>query len=174
MLGRLAAAYIEVFRNTPLLLWMFTFGFLVPGGGSSLSTRGGLALLLYTASVIAEIVRGGLNSISRGQFEAAQSQGFTFLQTLWYIILPQAFRRIVPSLLSQVITTVKDTSFLAGFGVLEFFRTVQVVLSKSGGNRTAIFALYVFAALGYFVVCFSLSCVVRATQRRRSVTAAAH
>ncbi len=135
--------------------------------------RGGIALLLYTASVIAEIVRGGLNSVSKGQFEAAQSQGFTFPQTLWYIILPQAFRRIVPSLLSQVITTVKDTSFLAGFGVLEYFRTIQIVLSKSGGNKAAIFSLYVFTALGYFAVCFALSCVVRATQRRRSVTAAA-
>ncbi|MPM66086.1 putative glutamine ABC transporter permease protein GlnP [bioreactor metagenome] len=122
--------------------------------------------------MVAEIFRGGLNSVAKGQFEAAQSQGFTFFQTLWYIVLPQAFRRIVPSLLSQVITTVKDTSFLAGFGVLEFFRSVQVVLSQSGGNKIAIFSLYVFAALGYFAVCFALSCVVRATQRGRNLPAA--
>ncbi|MDR2796676.1 MAG: ABC transporter permease subunit, partial [Spirochaetaceae bacterium] len=82
-----SAAYIEIFRNTPLLLWILVCIFMLHFGTSM--SRGALALTLYTSSVIAEIMRGGLNSIAKGQFEAARSQGFNFLQTLWHIILPQ-------------------------------------------------------------------------------------
>ena len=109
--GKLASFYIELFRNTPLLLWMLGCAFLIPG--STILVKGSLALFLYTAAVVAEIVRGGLNSIPKGQFEAAHSQGFSFFQTLQYMILPQTFKKIIPSLLSQVITTIKDPSFLA-------------------------------------------------------------
>lgn len=89
--GKLAGFYIELFRNTPLLLWMLACGFLIPG--STILLKGSFALFLYTAAVVAEIVRGGLNAIPKGQFEAAHSQGFSFFQTLWYIILPQTFKK---------------------------------------------------------------------------------
>ena len=168
--GRLAGIYIELFRNTPLLLWMFACIFVFSGSVLDLTERGGLALWLYTSAVIAEILRGGLNSIAPGQFEAARSQGFNFIQTLWYIILPQAYRRIIPSLLSQVITTIKDTAFLAGFGILEFFRSGQVLLGKvpTGVNATTqMFLMYGCLALVYFLICFSLSCLVRHLQHRK-------
>jgi putative glutamine transport system permease protein len=162
-LGRIASFYIEIFRSTPLLLWILICIFMLPLGNYLI--RGALGLTLYTSSIIAEIVRGGLNSIDKGQFEAARSQGFNFFQTLWYIVLPQCFMRIVPSLMSQIITTVKDTSFFAQFAIAEFFfnsKNLMGVISKNTVVTSAhVFVLYCFIALVYFAVNFSLSCLVR-------------
>jgi putative glutamine transport system permease protein len=162
--GRIASVYIEVFRSTPLLLWILISVFMLPFGNYLI--RGCLGLTLYTSSVIAEIVRGGLNSIDKGQFEAARSQGFNFIQTLAYIVLPQCFRRIVPSLMSQIITTIKDTSFFAQFAIAEFFFNSKQLMGIISGNTVItsahIFVLYCFIALVYFVINFTLSCIVRA------------
>jgi putative glutamine transport system permease protein len=162
-LGRIASIYIEVFRSTPLLLWILVCIFMLPLGNYLI--RGALGLTLYTSSIIAEIVRGGLNSIDKGQFEAARSQGFNFCQTLCYIVLPQCFMRIVPSLMSQIITTIKDTSFFAQFAIAEFFfnsKNLMGVISKNTVVTSAhVFVLYCFIALIYFAINFSLSCIVR-------------
>jgi putative glutamine transport system permease protein len=167
LLGRIASVYIEVFRSTPLLLWILICVFMLPFG--TYLIRGSLGLALYTSSVIAEIVRGGLNSIAKGQFEAARSQGFSFFQSLFYIILPQCFARIVPSLMSQIITTIKDTSFFAQFAIMEFFfstKNLMGVVSRNTPITSAhVFVLYCFIALVYFVINFSLSCVVRKLAR---------
>jgi putative glutamine transport system permease protein len=163
LLGKIASIYIEVFRSTPLLLWILICVFMLPFG--TYLVRGTLGLTLYTSSVIAEIVRGGLNSIAKGQFEAAKSQGFNFFQTLRYIVLPQCFQRIVPSLMSQIITTIKDTSFFAQFAIAEFFfntKNLMGVISRNTPITSAhVFVLYCFIALTYFVINFSLSCIVR-------------
>jgi putative glutamine transport system permease protein len=163
VLGKIASIYIEIFRSTPLLLWILICVFMLPFGAYLI--RGGLALTLYTSSVIAEIVRGGLNSIDKGQFEAARSQGFNFAQTLWHIVLPQCFQRIVPSLMSQIITTIKDTSFFAQFAIAEFFfnaKNIMGIVSRNTVVTSAhIFVLYSFIALIYFGINFSLSCIVR-------------
>lgn len=167
-----ASVYIEIFRNTPLLLWILVCVFMLRFGNSL--SRGGLALTLYTSSVIAEIMRGGLNSIARGQFEAARSQGFNFAQTLFYIILPQCFRRVVPSLMSQIITTIKDTSFLAQFAIAEFFFNAKVLMSslpqKVRITSAHIFTIFIFVSLVYFIINFSLSCIVRNLNRRNTMT----
>jgi putative glutamine transport system permease protein len=167
LLGRLASIYIEVFRSTPLLLWILICVFMLPFG--TYLVRGALGLTLYTSSVRAEIVRGGLNSIAQGQFEAARSQGFSFFQSLAYIVLPQCFARIVPSLMSQIITTIKDTSFFAQFAIAEFFfntKNLMGVISRNTPITSAhVFVLYCFIALVYFVINFSLSCVVRKLAR---------
>lgn len=163
--GKLASFYIELFRNTPLLLWMLGCAFLIPG--STILVKGSLALFLYTAAVVAEIVRGGLNAIPKGQFEAAHSQGFSFFQTLLYIILPQTFKKIIPSLLSQVITTIKDTSFLAGLGIMEFTRSGQVILGKVT-KTSEVFLIYGFLAVVYFIICFTLSVLVRNWHEKNS------
>ncbi|MDR2802982.1 MAG: amino acid ABC transporter permease [Treponema sp.] len=170
---RLAASiYIEIFRNTPLLLWILICIFMLRFGTSM--GRGGLALTLYTSSVIAEIMRGGLNSIAKGQFEAARSQGFNFFQTLEYIILPQCFRRVVPSLMSQIITTIKDTSFLAQFAIAELFFNAKVLMStlpqKVHITSAHIFVIFIFVALVYFAINFLLSCIVRKLNKNSAAT----
>lgn len=169
VLGKIAAVYIEIFRNTPLLLWIMIC-FVMLSGGTPL-VRGALGLTLYTSAVIAEIVRGGLNSIAQGQFEAAASQGFSFIQTLRYIIIPQCFKAIVPSLMSQIITTIKDTSFLCQVAIAEFLYRGKFILSMLPTYGTTVssahvMVMYATVALVYFVINFALSCVVRRMQKR--------
>ena len=183
----LATAYIEIFRNTPLLLWIFICLVFFPlpkamshkmFGLSSVETKllykAAVALILFTSSVIAEIVRGGLNSVAHGQIEAGRSQGFGMLRIMRYIVLPQAFRNIVPTLLSQVITTVKDSSYLANVAVIELMARTKQLLSAAGRynglgtvNVSDVFVLFGAACLIYFIINFSLSCIVRAVRKKR-------
>ena len=136
--------------------------------------KAAVALILYTSGVIAEIVRGGLNSVSHGQIEAGQSQGFSMLQIMWYIVLPQTFRAIVPTLLSQVITTIKDSSFLANVAVIELMARTKQVLSAANRynglnsiNVSDVFVLFGLAATIYFVINFSISMTVRNLQKKK-------
>lgn len=182
----IATIYIEVFRNTPLLLWIFICMVFCPCpdffarkmlGLTSVETKllfkAAVALILFTSSVIAEIIRGGLNSVAAGQFEAGHSQGFHTVQIMIYIVLPQAFKNIVPTLLSQVITTVKDSSYLANVATIELMARVKKVLSSANMyngtgniNVSDVFVLFGCAALIYFVINFTLSCVVRSMQKK--------
>ncbi|MCM1037801.1 MAG: amino acid ABC transporter permease [Ruminococcus sp.] len=176
-----AIAYIEVFRNTPLLLWIFICLVFCPCPDffarkmfglttveMKLLFKAAVALILFTSSVIAEIVRGGLNSVAHGQFEAGHSQGFHIVQVMIYIVLPQAYHNIVPTLLSQVITTVKDSSYLANVAVIELMSRVKKLLSSAqmyngtGSIHVSdVFVLFGAAAVIYFIINFTLSCIVR-------------
>ncbi|MCC8120842.1 MAG: amino acid ABC transporter permease [Oscillospiraceae bacterium] len=189
----IATAYIEIFRNTPLLLWIFIcLGFFptpaffkrqmlgLSSAEMSLLFKGVVALILFTSSVIAEIVRGGLNSVAHGQFEAGHSQGFNTVQIMIYIVLPQAYRNIIPTLLSQVITTIKDSSYLANVAIIELMARVRRLMSVSYNytgqatvNVTDVFVLFGVAFVIYFIINFTLSCVVRTMQKRRKKVPAA-
>lgn len=183
----ISVVYIEVFRNTPLLFWIFICLVFCPSpafmdrpmfGLSSVNNKllfkAAMALILYTSGVIAEIVRSGLNSVADGQFEAGHSQGFHMVQIMCYIVLPQAFRAIIPTLLSQIITTIKDSSFLANVAVIELMARTKQILSAAnrynGSNAihvSDVFILFGLAAVIYFVINFSLSVTVRKIQKRR-------
>ncbi len=181
-----AIVYIEVFRNTPLLLWIFICLVFCPCPNffakkvfglttveMKLLFKAAVALILFTSSVIAEIVRGGLNSVAHGQFEAGHSQGFHIVQVMIYIVLPQAYHNIVPTLLSQVITTVKDSSYLANVAVIELMSRVKKLLSSAqmyngtgSINVSDVFVLFGVAAIIYFIINFTLSCVVRSIRMK--------
>ena len=183
----ISTAYIEIFRNTPLLLWIFICLVACPCpeflakkmlGLTSVEVkilfRAVIALILFTSSVIAEIIRGGLNAVAKGQFEAGHSQGFSTVQIMIYIVLPQAYKAVVPTLLSQVITTVKDSSYLANLACIELMSRVRKILSTSNmyngvGTQMVsdVFVLFGTAFLIYFVINFTLSCVVRHMQNRK-------
>ena len=162
IISSLAAIYIEVFRNTPLLLWMLTAVFVLPSffGRAEPAIWGTIGFSLYTSSVMAEIIRGGLNSVPKGQFEAAYSQGFSQFFTLFYIILPQTFRKVIPSMLSQIITTFKDTSFLAGLQIAELTYQSKIILAQLASFQEILAMIGLIAGV-YFVICFSLSVLVR-------------
>ena len=125
-----------------------------------------LAFTLFTSASVAEIVRGGLASVPHGQYEAARSQGFSTVQTYMLVILPQALRNMVPALLSQFVTTIKDTSYLWGAMALQELMGRGMILMNSYNSTVQIFAIFGLMALIYFVVCFTLSQIVRAYQRR--------
>ena len=163
MLRGFSIAYVELFKNTPLLLWiMFTFFVAqLPPLPAAV-----LAFTLFTAASVAEIVRGGLASVPAGQYEAAHSQGFSAPQMYLYIILPQALRNMVPALLSQFVTTIKDTSYLWGAMALQELMGRGMILMNSYNSTVQIFAIFALMALIYFIVCFTLSQIVRAYQRR--------
>ena len=197
ILRRFASIYIELFRNTPLMLWMFVCFVMCPAppvskqfaallGFTSTVTvktlfKAIVALSLFTSAIMAEIIRGGLNSVARGQFEAAYSQGFGTLQTMTLIVLPQAFRNIVPTLLSQMITTIKDSSYMASLVTVELMACTKLIISKANSyngtwvdrfnrgtiNVTDVFVLFGFAFLVYFAINFTLSCVVRRMRTRK-------
>ena len=160
----LVSAYIELFRCTPNLLWILIFRFTVQGDNVVISI---LAFTVFTSAVMAEIVRGGLNAMPTGQFEAAQSQGFGFFATMRFVVLPQTFKMIVPALFSQCTTAIKDTSYLRGIDVHEFMRNSAVVMGQASTLRE-ILVLYGFVLLTYFVLNFAISLAVRAYQRRIS------
>lgn len=159
----IVSAYIELFRCTPNLLWILFIYFTVKGNDVFIST---LAFTIFTSAVIAEIVRGGLNSIPQSQFEAAQSQGFGFFATMRLIILPQTFKTIIPALFSQCTTVIKDSSYLAGINVAEFMYTSKVVMAKTQ-SLNEVLLVYGFVFLLYFALNFGISLFVRAYQRRQ-------
>lgn len=186
----LAGTYVEIFRATPLLLLLFFIFFGatrvntawlldVPLGNLIVDPSGHLdripsailALSLYNSAVVAEIMRAGILSISRGTVEAARSLGLTYLQSMRYVAVPMALRRMAPGLVSQLITLFKDTSLASLIGVVELLRRGGVIYNTTGyqvlyghGNSITIEVLTV-VALMYFIPCYALSLVAQRLER---------
>ena len=158
----IVSAYIELFRCTPNLLWILFIYFTVKGNDVVISV---LAFTIFTSAVMAEIIRGGFNSIPKSQFEALQSQGFGFFAGMRLVILPQTFRTIVPALFSQCTTVIKDSSYLAGINVAEFMYCTKVIMATTS-NLGQVLLLYGFVFLLYFALNFGISQLVRIYQRR--------
>ena len=124
-----------------------------------------VAFTIFTSAVVAEIVRGGFNSIPKSQFEAAQSQGFGFFSTMRLIILPQTFKTIIPALFSQCTTVIKDSSYLASISVMELMFNTRVVMAQIPSLDEKLL-MYGLVFLLYFALNFGISLIVRAYQRR--------
>ena len=128
------ATYVEVVRNTPLTIVFFFAVFVLPQLDIALSffTFAVLALSVYHAAFFCEALRSGINSVGVGQAEAARSIGLTFMQTLRYVVLPQAFRTVVPPLINVLIALTKNTSIASAFGVAELVAVGSRLSNETG------------------------------------------
>jgi aspartate/glutamate/glutamine transport system permease protein len=150
--SKIAAVYIDTVRNIPLLLFIIGLRFTLPLPPVISAIA---AMTIFTSAMVAEIVRGGLNSISRGQWEAAYSQGFSFTGTLVHVVLPQAVRKIRKPLMGQFVTAIKDTSFCSVIAVKELMYSGTIIMGKYVKSSQVI-ALYGVIALVYFCVNMAL------------------
>ena len=164
--GRAVAhVYIEIFRNIPLLVITMIFYLVVPQIWFKVSgfAAGTIGLTLYTSAFIAETVRAGINSVGDGQMEGARSNGMTYMQAMYHVIIPQALNKMIPSLLSQFVSLVKDTSLATIIVLPELLFHAQIIYSQ---NTTYLIPMYVIIAIMYFIVCFSLSMIAKHLQSK--------
>jgi polar amino acid transport system permease protein len=168
-----AVSYIELIRGSPLLvqifIWYFVLGTLI----NTLLAQQGIpqvsplwfgvaALATFTGAYVAEMVRAGIQSISRGQTEASRSLGMTYVQSMIHVILPQALRRIIPPLAGQFISLIKDSSLLGIIAIRELTKATREVVTTS----LQPFELWFVCALLYLVLTFSLSMLLQYVERR--------
>lgn len=133
LINEIARFYLWVFRGTPLILQLFVLYYALPAWGLKLDpfSAAVIGLTLNSAAYMAEIVRGGIISISPGQYEAAGVLGFTYTQTMFRIVLPQTVRNILPAMGNQFIGMLKDTSLVSTIAMVELMRTAQLIGSSS-------------------------------------------
>jgi putative glutamine transport system permease protein len=160
VLSRLLAILIDLLRNLPLLLIIYFAYIVLPNLGIKMTPFWAAitALSLFEGAMISEIVRGGLASIDRGQIEASRSSGLSYVQTMHHIILPQALRRMVPPLVSQFISLLKDTSLAIIISLPEIMHNVQIL---QGHSPNYVIPALLLASLLYFTVNYTLSIISR-------------
>lgn len=159
----LVRCYVDFIRGTPLLIQIFLVFFALPVVGLRLPEfwAGVVALALNSGAYIAEVVRGAVGSIERGQAEAALSIGMTRGRVLWYVLLPQAWRPMLPPLTNDLITLTKNSSLLSAISVYELTRAGQAVIS----THFAPFEIYLLLALYYYLLVTGLSLLARRLER---------
>jgi len=172
----LAGAYVNLMRSIPLVLVIFWFFFLVPYIGAwilreSQPVRVGawlsavITFTMFEAAYYCEIMRAGIQSVARGQVWSGYALGLNYWQTMGYIVLPQAFRNMVPLLLTQTIILFQDTSLVYVISATDFLGAA----AKIANRDYRLIEMYSFAAVVYFVISFSLSLLVKQLQARIAV-----
>jgi glutamate transport system permease protein len=164
VLRAVGTTYVQLIRNTPLTLVFALLVFAVPKLGVNLDyfTSAYVALIAYTSAFVCEAVRSGINTVPAGQGEAARALGMTFNQVLGSIVLPQAFRAIVPPLMSILIALMKNTTIAAGFSVLEA-GALQPYLSERSQNQTYVL---LWITLFFLLLIVPLIALQRVLERR--------
>jgi glutamate/aspartate transport system permease protein len=160
-----AAAYVNTMRSVPLVMVILWFFLLIPlligrPMGAELSAI--VTFTLFEAAYYSEIMRAGIQSVSRGQVHAGYAVGMTYRQTMQLIVLPQAFRNMLPVLLTQTIILFQDTSLVYAIGAYDLLKGFEV----AGKNFNRPVETYLVAAGVYFVICFSLSMLVKRLQAK--------
>lgn len=163
VLSFLIGAYTDIFRGTPVLVQLFVVFFILPEAGIELDSfsAGAITLTNIAACFISEIVASGIRAVPRGQLEAAASAGLTRYQQMRLIVLPQATRMIIPSLVGQFVLLVKDSSVVSAIGLLDLTRSGWVIV-QSIPNGLLVFSV---VGVGYFVLCYPLLHLSRRLER---------
>jgi len=171
-----AALYVNLMRSVPLVLVIFWFYFLVPwiGGwivGATQPIQVGafwssvITFTMFEAAYYAEIMRAGIQSVSRGQVSAGQALGLNYWQSMGYVVLPQAFRNMLPVLLTQTIILFQDTSLVYVLSIVDFLGAAARIAQRDG----RLVEMYLFVAVVYFIISYSLSYVVKRLQQRIAI-----
>lgn len=160
--------YVGLFRGTPLLMQLFFIYFGLPILGVNVDRFLSVvaALTLYSGAYISEIVRAGIESVARGQRDAAQSLGFTFAQTMRHVVIPQAGLVALPPLVGFYISVVKDTSLATIIGYSELLRGAQGIIDRTARP----IEVYLVVGLLYFAICYPLSRAAARLEKRALVT----
>jgi putative glutamine transport system permease protein len=160
----IGAAYVEIFRNTPLLVQMFFAYFGLGAAGVRLPafTAAFLALGVYTGAFVTEAIRAGILAVDRGQIDAARSLGLSYLQTMRHVVLPQAIAVTVPPLGNQAIVLVKNTSLASSIAVADLLYNANLVNART----FATYEIFAFAGLCYLAVTLPMGALVGRLERR--------
>ena len=170
---RFATVYVDALRSIPLLMVILWFYLLIPSGFyAAIAGNFGLShrpefsavitFTIFEAAYYSEIMRAGIQSVPRGQVYAGYAVGMNYRQTMQLIVLPQAFRNMLPVLLTQTIVLFQDTSLVYAIGAYDLLKGFEV----AGKNFNRPVEMYLLAAVVYFVICFSLSMIVRRLQKK--------
>lgn len=159
-------AYIEVFRGTPMMVqaMVIFWGFALLNDGQTLNVvfSGLLIVSINTGAYMAEIVRGGIISIDKGQFEGAEAVGMTHFQTMIHVVLPQVIRNVLPSVANEFVINIKDTSVLNVIGFTELFFQAKSIVYINANT----FATYLLVAAIYFVLTFTVTRLLRLLEKK--------
>ena len=166
ILNAVIAVYVEIFRDTPMMVqaMVIYWGYAFATGGSTLPLipSGMLIVSINTGAYMAEIVRGGIISIDKGQFEGAMSIGMTHSQTMFKVIIPQVMRNILPSVSNEFVINIKDTSVLNVIGVTELYYFAGIIKRQSFET----FQTYLVVCALYFILTFTVTRLLRLAERR--------
>jgi len=176
VLSNVAAGYVNLMRSIPLVLVLFWFFFLMPQvlqlvtGGDRPPQIGAertaiITFIMFEAAYFCEIMRAGIQSIARGQVHSAYALGLTYGQAMRLIILPQAFRNMVPILLTQTIILFQDTSLVYVISATDFTGAASKIAQRDG----RLIEMYLFVAVVYFILCYTLSYAVKLLQKKIAV-----
>jgi glutamate/aspartate transport system permease protein len=167
-LSKAASWYVNIMRSIPLvmvILWFFLVIPLMTGKPMGAENSALVTFTLFEAAFYCEIMRAGIQSVSRGQVAAGYAVGLTYGQNMRFVILPQAFRNMLPVLLTQTIVLFQDTSLVYAIGAKDLLKAAEV----AGKNYNRPVEMVIFVALIYFVICYSLSFVVKRLQQRFAI-----
>ena len=166
IINGIIAVYVEIFRGTPMMVqsMVIYWGYAFATGGNTLPLipSGIIIVSINTGAYMAEIVRGGIISIDRGQFEGAQSIGMTHPQTMLHVIIPQVIRNILPSVSNEFVINIKDTSVLNVIGVTELYYFAGVIKRQN----FLTFQTYLVVCVIYFILTFTITRLLRFTEKK--------
>ncbi len=164
----IAAAYVNTLRSIPLVMVILWFFLLIPlliGRPMGAEVSAMITFTIFEAAYYSEIMRAGIQSVPRGQVFAGYAVGMTYAQCMKLVVLPQAFRNMLPVLLTQTIILFQDTSLVYAIGAYDLLKGFEV----AGKNFNRPVETYLVAAVVYFVICFSLSMLVRRLQKKIAI-----
>ncbi|MBM7709499.1 amino acid ABC transporter permease [Enterococcus lemanii] len=168
IISNIVMVIVDVIRNLPLLLIIFFTYFALPKIGIQFSIfwSAVVAMTIFESAMLSEIIRAGLVAVPKGQMEAGRSTGLSYLATLYYIIFPQSIKLMLPPLVSQFISLIRDTSLAVIISLPELTHNAKIIYAQ---EPTAVLPMFVAMAAIYFVVCYSLSVFSKRLERKWAV-----